>query len=129
MMTDPVSDMLTRIRNAAAAGHASVTLPYSRLKQIIANILMREGFLTAVEKTAKGQPELRLELRREGREAALRGIERVSKPGRRIYVKWTEIPVVRSNQGFAIISTSAGIMTGGEAKARRLGGELICKVY
>lgn len=129
MMTDPVSDMLTRIRNAAAAGHSSVTLPYSRLKHILANILMREGYFTAVEKTAKGKPELHLELKRDGKDALLQGIERVSKPGRRIYVKWTEIPVVRSNQGFAIISTSAGIMTGGEAKARRLGGEIICKVY
>lgn len=129
MMTDPVSDMLTRIRNAAAAKHASVTLPYSRLKHSIASILMKGGYLSSVEKTAKGHPELQLGLKTEGGRAVLRQIERVSRPGRRVYVKWDEIPPVRSNQGFAIISTSAGIMTGGEAKVRRLGGEIICKVF
>ncbi len=128
-MTDPVGDMLTRIRNAASAGHASVVLPYSRLKHSIANLLFKEGYLISVTKSSKDRPELQLGLRIEGGKATIAGIERVSKPGRRIYVKWNEIPAVRSNQGFAVISTSAGIMTGGEAKVRRLGGEMICKVF
>lgn len=130
MMTDPVADMLTRIRNATAAGHATVVLPYSKLKFTLANILMREGYLSSVERAPKGSSELLLGLRRSPEGAArITGIERVSKPGRRVYVGWSEIPRVRSNQGVSIISTSAGIMTGGEAKVRRLGGEVICKVY
>lgn len=122
--------MLTRIRNATAAGHATVVLPYSKLKFALANILMREGYLSSVERASKGSSELLLGLRRSPEGAArITGIERVSKPGRRVYVGWSEIPRVRSNQGVSIISTSAGIMTGGEAKVRRLGGEVICKVY
>ncbi len=128
-MTDIVGDMITRIRNATAAGHASLTLPYSKMKFAIAKILLREGYLADVEHITKGFGELHLTLKREGGTNAIGGIERVSKPGRRVYVGWSEIPNVRSNQGFCIVSTSAGIMTGGEARARRLGGEIICKVY
>lgn len=122
--------MLTRIRNATAAGHATIVLPYSKLKFTLANILMREGYLASVERAPKNPGELFLGLRRSPEEVALiTGIERVSKPGRRVYVGWSEIPRVRSNQGVSIISTSSGMMTGGEAKVRRLGGEVICKVY
>lgn len=129
-MTDPVADMLTRIRNAVAAGHTTVVLPYSKLKFTLANILMREEYLSSVERAPKGSSELLLGLRRSPEGVArITSIERVSKPGRRVYVGWSEIPRVRSNQGVSIISTSAGIMTGGEAKVRRLGGEIICKVY
>lgn len=121
--------MLTRIRNAAAARHTTVILPYSKLKFTLASILMREGYLSSVERAAKGPGELILGLGRSEGQALISGIERVSTPGRRVYVGSNEIPRVRSNQGISIISTSAGIMTGGQAKVRRLGGEVICKVY
>lgn len=129
-MTDPIADMLTRIRNAGAAGIREVVLPYSRMKFDIAKILEREGYLSGVEKLSQGTVALlRLLLRYDGDTSAISAIERVSSPGCRVYVSSSLIPRVRSNQGIAIISTSAGIMTGREARARKLGGEVICKVY
>ncbi|MBI2098930.1 30S ribosomal protein S8 [Candidatus Uhrbacteria bacterium] len=129
MITDPISDMLTRIRNAAAARHSQVVLPYSKIKFAIAKILEKEGYLAGVEKINKGFGELKLILRYDGGASAIRGIERVSKPGCRVYAGYDELKSVRSGQGTSIISTSSGLMTGGAARERKLGGEIICKVY
>lgn len=129
MFTDPVSDMLTRIRNGAAARHAQVALPFSKLKFAIAKILEKEGYLEAVSQDSRGFGELRLVLRYIGTKPAIQGIERVSKPGCRVYSNHADITRVRSGQGISIISTSSGLMTGGQAKARKLGGEIICQVY
>jgi small subunit ribosomal protein S8 len=121
--------MLTRIRNAGAARHAQVALPFSKLKFAIAKVLEKEGYLEKVEKDLRGFGELRLTLRYVGTKPAIQAIERVSKPGCRVYSNYTDLTRVRSGQGISIISTSSGLMTGGQAKVRKLGGEIICKIY
>lgn len=134
--TDPIADMLTRIRNAVMAGHAQVALPSSKIKLEIAKILKEEGFLDGFE-TVDGEIEaqkvLRLKIKyvgeRRERRAVISGLERVSKPGRRIYTKKTEIPWVLSGIGVAILSTPKGVMTGARARQLGVGGELICKVW
>ncbi|GAB1472333.1 30S ribosomal protein S8 [Chloroflexota bacterium] len=134
--TDPIADMLTRIRNAVMAGHAQVALPNSKIKLEIAKILKEEGFLEGFE-TVDGEIEaqkvLRLKIKyvgeRRERRAVISGLERVSKPGRRIYTKKTDIPWVLSGIGVAILSTPKGVMTGARARQLGVGGELICKVW
>ncbi len=128
MMTDPIADMLTRIRNAARVAKDELEVPYSRVKFEIAKILEKEGYLTGVE-VDETKRAMTLGVRYEGRRATLHDLHRLSKPGRRLYVGWQEIPRVMSGLGFTIISTSQGIMTGGEARKRKLGGELVCEVY
>jgi small subunit ribosomal protein S8 len=128
MMTDPIADMLTRIRNAARAGLPELELPRSRVKFEIAKILEKEGYLKNVADDSAGR-KITLTIRYDGRKAVMRDIQRLSKPGRRLYVGWQDIPRVKSGLGLTVISTSQGIMTGGEARRRRLGGELICEVY
>ncbi len=134
-MLDPIADMLTRIRNAQAAGHSSVALPASKLKYTIAEILLREGFVGRVEKETNGtHPSLRLWLKYTilsptKKVPAIREVTRVSKQGCRIYVKKNEIKKVKNGYGIAIVSTSKGIMTGAEAFRRGLGGEYICKLW
>lgn len=130
-MTDPIADMLTRIRNGQMAGHTQVQAPYSKIKFHIANILKVEGYLENVEVTTseRGGQELTLTLRYEGRRPVIREVKRVSKPGRRVYAKATELPRIYSDIGIAIISTPNGLMTNKEARKRRLGGEVICKVF
>ena len=128
MMTDPIADMLTRIRNAARAGLPELELPRSRVKFEIAKILEKEGYLKNVADDSAGR-KITLTIRYDGRKAVMRDIQRLSKPGRRLYVGWQDIPRVKSGLGLTVISTSKGIMTGGEARRRRLGGELICEVY
>jgi len=125
MMTDPIADMLTRIRNAARAGLPELELPRSRVKFEIAKILEKEGYLKNVADDSAGR-KITLTIRYDGRKAVMRDIQRLSKPGRRLYVGWQDIPRVKSGLGLTVISTSQGIMTGGEARRRRLGGELIC---
>lgn len=125
-LVDPISDMLTRIRNAYAVGKEQVCLPTSKVKLSILNILKEQGYVEDYKIEGK---ELCIVLKYKGYAPAITKIERVSKPGRRIYVKKDEIPQVLSGQGLAVISTSKGIMTGNEAKSQALGGELICKVY
>lgn len=127
-MTDPIADMLTRIRNAARVNKEIAELPFSRVKFEIAKILEREGFLSSVSHD-DAKRTLELHVRYDGNQAILNDVQRLSKPGRRLYVGWQEIPRVRSGLGIAIVSTSQGIMTGGEARKRKLGGELLCEVY
>jgi small subunit ribosomal protein S8 len=135
-MLDPIADMLTRIRNAQAAGHASVSVRASKLKYTIAQILEREGFVARVEKgAAEGEHEMvtvwlkYVQISLTKKAPAIREITRVSKQGCRIYVKKGEIKKVKNGYGIAIVSTSKGIMTGRDAYRQGLGGEYICKVW
>jgi small subunit ribosomal protein S8 len=134
-MLDPISDMLTRIRNAQSAGHKRVSMPASKFKAKIADILLAEGFLQGVAREGEGSKEtlvLELKYSRESstrKVPAIREITRVSTEGCRIYVKGKEIRKVKNGQGIAIVSTSKGVMTGGEAYSKGLGGEYVCKVW
>ena len=127
-MTDPIADMLTRIRNAAKVSKSALDVPHSRLKFEIAKILQREGYLASVDADPAART-MTLEIRFEGKKPVLTDLKRLSKPGRRVYVGWEEIPRVMSGLGFTIVSTSQGVMTGGEARKRKLGGELLCQIY
>lgn len=130
MHTDPLSDFLTRIRNAQGAHRETLELPSSRMKYVIAKILEREGFVSSVSEHADGSRKiLSIGLKYSGKEPMIRALKRVSKPGLRVYRKSNELPRVLSDLGIAIISTSAGIMTNKEARKRKLGGEIICEVY
>jgi small subunit ribosomal protein S8 len=139
MYSDPIADLLTRVRNAHMAGHATVSLPSSKLKLAIAQILKQEGFIEdfAVQtEGADGQaahPTLRLALKYAGtrreRRPVISGIERVSTPGRRVYARNKDIPWVLSGMGIAILSTPKGVMTGARARQLGVGGEVICKVW
>ena len=133
---DPIADMLTRIRNAVMAGHALTAMPSSKLKVEIAKILKDEGYLESyevVDGDGNGQRVLRLKIKyvgeRRQRRSVLSGIERVSKPGRRIYTKKQDIPWVLSGIGVAILSTPKGVMTGARARQLGVGGEILCKVW
>jgi len=128
--TDPIADLLTRVRNAIAVGKNEVRLPSSKLKLTIAKELVRAGYL-ANAKTEKKSPrdELIVTINEEGKNPVITEIARVSKPGRRVYAGAAEIPKVKSGRGVMLVSTSKGIMTGAEAIKNHLGGELICKVY
>jgi len=130
MITDPIADMLTRIRNASAAHKSEVVLPYSKLKHAIAKVLQAEGYLVDVKRVdVHAFPSLSLTLRFENDGPRIRHIQRVSKPGHRVYAKVEDIHQVLSGFGISVISTPAGIMTNKEARKRRLGGEVICEVY
>lgn len=134
MMTDPIADMLTRIRNAALAQHDRVRLPASRLKRTIADVLKAEGYVTEVAIEAADDTAvtdtltLTLKYGRD-RAPAIEGIRRVSRPGRRIYVRAQEIPQVRSGLGIAVLSTSRGIMSDRQARKAGVGGELLCEIW
>ena len=129
-VTDPVADMLTRIRNASMVRHDSVLVPASKTKLSIARILKDEGFVSDYT-VLKGKPQrvIKLFLKYTGDQAAIAGLERVSKPGLRVYVGRGEIPRVYGGLGVAILSTSKGVITGQEAWRRNLGGELLCYVW
>jgi small subunit ribosomal protein S8 len=129
--TDPIADMLTRIRNASAARHRELTLPSSRIKREIARILVEEGFVDSFSTSQEGVQEmLRLQLKYvEGRTPVVSGLKRISKPGLRVYARKTEIPRVLGGLGTAILSTSQGIMTGSQARKLNLGGEVLCYVW
>lgn len=130
MITDPISDFLTRLRNAQAAAHETTTVPGSRMKFAIAKLLEREGYVGAVTEEVEGiKKTLRVTLKYTGKTPVIRAIRRVSKPGLRVYRKAGELPRVLSDQGIAIISTSAGVMTNKEARRRKLGGEVLCEIY
>lgn len=131
-MTDPISDMLTRIRNAVTLKKAEVLLPSSNVKWHIAQILGREGFIKKAEQTKDsqtGRPVIRIILRYQDGVPAMQGLDRVSKPGRRIYQSVRETPRVLPSLGIQIISTSRGLMTNSEAKKAKLGGEVMCVIY
>lgn len=129
-VTDPVADMLTRIRNAIMAGHDSVLVPSSGVKLSIARILKEEGFVDDYE-SLEGKPQrmIRLHLKYVDKQPALLGLEKTSKPGLRVYVNRREVPRVYGGLGIAIVSTSQGVMTGQEAWRRHLGGEVLCYVW
>ena len=130
-ITDPIADMLTRIRNAVMVRHDSVLIPTSKIKLGIAKILKEEGFVSDYEVLrSKPHRALKVHLRySEKNQPILSGLERVSKPGLRVYVERTEIPRVNGGLGIAIISTSKGVMTGQQAWRRGIGGELLCYVF
>jgi small subunit ribosomal protein S8 len=128
-MTDPISDMLTRIRNAGRALRPTVAVPHSRLKESIANILKKEGYVGEVAVEGKIPKTINLKLKYQGKKAVIEGLRRVSRPGLRYYVGATEIPRIRGGLGVAIVSTSEGVMTGTQAKRKNLGGELLCYVW
>jgi len=130
MVTDPIADMLTRIRNAIMAHHDSMLMPASRIKLSIAKILKEEGFITEYT-VLKGKPQrvIKISLKYINGRPAIAGLERVSKPGLRLYSGRKEIPRVYGGLGVAILSTSKGVMTGQDAWRRNLGGELLCYVW
>ena len=131
MVNDPIADMLTRIRNAGMVQHSQVVMPSSTIKVGIAKILAEEGFIKGYTLTdEKPQPKLVLQLKYAGRgKPVISGLERVSRPGRRVYTSFREIPWVRSGLGINVISTPKGLMTGRKAKREQVGGELICNVW
>jgi small subunit ribosomal protein S8 len=129
--SDPIADMLTRIRNASAARHGELTLPSSRVKREIARILAEEGFIESFATAQNGvQESLILRLKYvEGRSPVVTGLKRISRPGLRVYARKTDIPRVLGGLGLAILSTSRGIMTGQQARKQNLGGEVLCYVW
>lgn len=130
-MTDPIADMLTRIRNAAHARHRRVDVPASKMKAAIAQILAAEGYVQAVrEVEVLPQGKIRLFLKySENEGSAIQGIERISKPGRRVYVSRDNLPRVMGGYGISILSTSQGLMTGLNARQKGIGGEVVCQVW
>jgi small subunit ribosomal protein S8 len=131
MMTDPIADMLTRIRNAVIARHEFTNIPHSALKQHIAEVLKAEGYVDdARVEEADGRKRIVVVLRYDrNKQAAIDGLLRLSSPGRRLYVRYDRIPRVRSGMGISILSTSRGVMTDRDARKQRVGGELLCAVW
>jgi small subunit ribosomal protein S8 len=130
MVSDPIADMLTRIRNAVMVGHESVLVPHSRVKLAVAKILKEEGFIEDFEVVrSKPAQMIRVQLKYVDKQPAVIGLERVSRPGLRVYAGKGEIPRVYGGLGVAIMSTSQGIMTGKVAWRRKLGGEVLCYVW
>jgi small subunit ribosomal protein S8 len=132
VVNDPIGDMLIRIKNGYLARRAVVEVPYSKMKEEIAKLLVKEGYLKNFKSqmsNVKSGKILRIELKYEGKRPAIEGVKRISKPGVRIYAKAGEIPKVKYGFGITIVSTSKGIMTGREAKKKNLGGEVICQVW
>ncbi|MBX4188529.1 30S ribosomal protein S8 [Candidatus Saccharibacteria bacterium] len=128
--TDPIADMLSRVRNAIAVNKPQVSMPHSIVKETIARILSDNGFISAVEVTEEdGWKILTITINSDDESAKITEINRLSRPGRRMYVKSPAVPTVKRGRGIVVISTSHGIMTGREATAKNLGGELICEVY
>ena len=133
-ISDPISDMLTRVRNAIAVRHASVALPSSQIKIAIATILREEGYIQDFEVTESGKRKtLRLWLKytgeRRNRQPAISGLQRVSRPGRRVYTSRDSIPWVLSGMGIAILSTPKGVITGQQARRLNVGGEVLCYIW
>lgn len=128
MTTDPIADMLTRIRNGLSSNRTEVIVPYSKVKFSIANILKQQGYIAGVKKV-DNKVFSHIELQLSGSERKITKVDRISKPGRRVYSAKSEIPRVLGGRGIVIISTPAGIMTGVEARKAGVGGELICSVY
>ena len=128
--TDPVADLLTRIRNAAMVGKNEIRVPSSKLKKAVAKELVRANYLESVEtESAKPRDILVVKINKDGENARFNELTRMSKPGRRMYVGVEEIPRIKSGRGMVIISTSKGVMNGFEAQKQRLGGELLLKVW
>lgn len=135
-VSDPISDMLTRIRNAMMIGHNLVSMPSSKMKASIANILQEEGYIQnfdVVDGDQEAHKVLRIKLKyigeRRNRRSVITGLERISRPGRRVYIGKREIPWVLSGLGIAIVSTPKGVMTGQRARQLGVGGEILCKIW
>lgn len=129
-LIDPIADLLTRIRNAAAAGHEEVYAPFSKIKSEIARILQEEGYLWSYELDTKNKhPRIKMKLKYQGKTPVVKSLKRISKPGIRTYVGCDEIPKVLGGLGISILSTSRGLMTGAKAKKSKLGGELLATVW
>lgn len=130
VMTDPIADMLTRIRNASTARDKTVEIPFSKVKQELAKIFKEEGYIQDQEFIDNGkQGTIRVHLKYVGKENAISGLKRISKPGLRVYAQKDEIPKVLGGLGIAILSTSKGIMTDRKARAEGIGGEVICYLW
>ena len=128
-MSDPISDMLTRIRNAGAAQLPVVKLPHSRIKESVANLLKSQGYVADVSVDGEVKKTIKINLKYNGKKSVIEGLKRVSKPGLRRYVGSTEIPRVRGGLGVAIVSTSEGLLTDQQARKKNLGGELLCYIW
>jgi small subunit ribosomal protein S8 len=132
MTTDPIADMLTRIRNGLMAEHNSVEIPHSRIREELSRILKEQGYVSGYS-VAEGKPSstIKVILKYEGpnREPIIQSLRRISKPGRRVYVGSGEIPFVLGGLGITVLSTSNGVMTGSEARKAGVGGEILCEVY
>jgi small subunit ribosomal protein S8 len=128
MMTDPIADMLTRIRNAQSAGKVDVTMPSSKAKMAIAAVMKEEGYITGFEASADAKPQLTITLKYYQGSPVIDELKRISRPGLRIYKNKDELPKVLNGLGVAIISTSAGVMTDKKARAEGRGGEVICTI-
>lgn len=128
--SDPIADLLTRIRNAIAVNKNEIVVPASKIKLTVAEQLKKAGYLSAVKFVdAKPRGSIVITINEVDEPVKITEITRLSKPGRRVYTKTTEIPRVKSGRGIVLVSTSQGVMTGDQAKKARLGGELLCKVY
>jgi len=130
-MTDPIADMLTRLRNASRARKAEFTVPYSKLKSEIARILEKEGYISGfeLETPEEGRPQLKIKNKFVNKASAIAGLKRISKPGLRRYVGADEVPRVLGGMGIAVLSTSRGVLTGQEARKQNVGGELLAYVW
>ena len=127
---DPIADLLTRIRNAGMVKQESVDAPFSKIKLKIAEILMQRGFILELKKMKRGDKKfLRIFLKYEESKSRISGLRRISSPGQRIYKKSSDLKRVRAGFGFSIVSTSKGIITGDEARKKRLGGEVLCEIW
>lgn len=130
VVSDPIADMLTRIRNANQLRYVEVEMPTSKMKVEIARILKEEGFISDFKVVeAEKQNNLVLNLKYNKKERVITGLKRISKPGLRVYAKWTDIPSVLNGLGIAIVSTSEGVMTGRDAKSKKLGGEVLAYIW
>lgn len=137
MVTDPIADMLTRIKNAYLAYHRTVEIPYSKMKEEMGKILVKEGYLKKCQisndklqmRDSSGMKKIVCELGYKDEKPVFENFERVSKPGRRVYTRWNRIPRTLFGYGITVISTPRGIMTDKEARKKKLGGEIICKVW
>jgi small subunit ribosomal protein S8 len=129
-MTDSITDMLNRIKNAQAVFHPTVKIPFSKIKYEIAKILKKEGFIVQVKRKGRGIKKIiEITLKYSDKNPAISGLKRISKPGQRLYSPWKKIQLVKGGFGTAIISTPKGLMTDKEAKKQKLGGELICEIW
>lgn len=128
-MSDPISDMLTRIRNGGRALLPAVEMPHSRIKESMAKILKAEGYVSDVAVEGETKKKIKIRLKYDGKKSVIEGLKRVSKPGLRKYVGSTEIPRVRGGLGVAIVSTSEGLFTDVQARKKNLGGELLCYIW
>lgn len=128
-MNDPISDMLTRIRNAQRALLPTTEVPHSKMKESLAGILKREGYIHDFAVESQAPKTIKLKLKYQGKKSVIEGLRRISTPGLRRYVGATEIPRVRGGLGVAVLSTSEGMMTGNQARKKNIGGELVCYVW